>query len=547
MEVDPDWSPLLPPGERNQLDTTTLRLPIIPMHPTLGERDTAYPMLPKGCHQSRVDNTVHMGAAAKAAKWNEALGVVPPCSTMRPADCGFPQTVADWDSLFKATRKDGSNKAVQLARAYITQAQNMPGVHRTEPQPQALREWTYPAWFMPAPRKGKERKGPKLVGRQAAAPSGQPSVKATNLATTYATALPLPMFPDLPPPHADGWQPRHGDEVRLGMPMMRDNPEMWAAWIDRHPDKCPQGIVIMPDGRVSLHGIRGMQLIKWHNPRPAVTERQQTQYVFIAAQLFALPSAYWHALRQLRLTVVPRRLWAPYDGSIDNLTVDDLVQFFASQGMTEEEANDAFEYVYQWLTTAATTWVSQATEIQSLLGEVNLAIREAGNKLPRANGGQWWQPFFLQPAQLYAGQLPAEKRATLTAQYSPFDEPVEDSSILDLDYVGPIEASRHQSDPSDTVSLGHTSPKSSIGPPASRPMTRTTDPDFEMESGVAPSAPPASSALPMPAAAQDAPASLAQPSATSHLMSLTFVHPSSPIAWIDNPRTHKHCLMAMIP
>jgi hypothetical protein len=52
MEVNPNWPPLPPPGERNQLDATTLRLPIIPMHPVLGECDTAYPMLPKGCHQS---------------------------------------------------------------------------------------------------------------------------------------------------------------------------------------------------------------------------------------------------------------------------------------------------------------------------------------------------------------------------------------------------------------------------------------------------------------------------------------------------------------
>ena len=164
-------------------------------------------MLPKGCHRSRVDNTVRMGAVAKAAKWNEALGVVPPHSTMRPADCGFPQTVTDWESLFKATHKDSSNKAVQLARTFITQAQNTPGVHHTEPQCQALREWMYPAWFMPAPHKGKERKGPKLVGHQAAASSGQTLVNATDLTVTYTTALSLPMFPELPPPHADGWQP----------------------------------------------------------------------------------------------------------------------------------------------------------------------------------------------------------------------------------------------------------------------------------------------------------------------------------------------------
>jgi len=48
------------------------------------------------------------------------------------------------------------------------------------------------------------------------------------------------------------------------------------------------------------------------------------------------PSAYWHALWQLHLTVVPGRMWTPYAGSISNLTIDDLVQFFAVQGVTEE-------------------------------------------------------------------------------------------------------------------------------------------------------------------------------------------------------------------
>jgi len=97
------------------------------------------------------------------------------------------------------------------------------------------------------------------------------------------------------------------------------------------------------------------------------------------------------------------------------------------------------------------------------------------------------------------------------------------------------EASRHQLDPSDTVLLGHTSPESLIGPPASRPMTRITDPDSEMESGVAPSAPPASSALSLPATAQDAHASLAQTSATSSSMSLTFVCQAVPITHINDP------------
>ena len=86
------------------------------------------------------------------------------------------------------------------------------------------------------------------------------------------------------------------------------------------------------------------------------------------------------------------RLWTPYDRSIENLTIDDLVPFYAVQGVTEEEANDVFEYTYQWLTIATTEHLSQMAEIQLLLGEVNLAIHEAGNKPPPGNSVQWWHP-----------------------------------------------------------------------------------------------------------------------------------------------------------
>ena len=154
MEVDPDWPPLPPPGEFNQPNATMPQLPMIPRHPTLDEHDTAYPMIPKGFHRSRVDNTVRAGAAAKAAQRNEALSVVPLHNTMRPSDHGFPQMVADWEGLFRSTRQKDNNKALHMAQAFVTQAQNTLAVQRTEPQRQALKEWTYPDWFTPALCKG---------------------------------------------------------------------------------------------------------------------------------------------------------------------------------------------------------------------------------------------------------------------------------------------------------------------------------------------------------------------------------------------------------
>jgi len=134
MEVDPDWPPLPPPGEHNQLNATMPQLPMIPRHQALDECDTVYPMLPRGFYRSQVDNTVRAGAAAKPTQWNEDLGVVPLHNTMRPSDHGFPQTVAEWEGLFRSTHQKDNNKALHMAQVFVTQAQNTLVVQRTEPQ-----------------------------------------------------------------------------------------------------------------------------------------------------------------------------------------------------------------------------------------------------------------------------------------------------------------------------------------------------------------------------------------------------------------------------
>jgi hypothetical protein len=77
------------------------------------------------------------------------------------------------------------------------------------------------------------------------------------------------------------------------------------------------------------------------------------------------------------------------------LTTDNLAHFFASEGITEEEADDTYEYTYQWLIAAATSQPSQTEEIQPLLDQVNLAICEVGGGPPHAHGKQWWHPWFV--------------------------------------------------------------------------------------------------------------------------------------------------------
>jgi hypothetical protein len=224
---------------------------------------------------------------------------------MHTSDRGFPHTVQQWEALLRATHKTGNNKALHVAKAFVTQAQNTHTQQRTEPQHQALKEWMYLMWYEPPMCKGKECVAPKTIGCQASASPGRLLSQLPERAMTSAHELLQHMFPDLPPPHADGWQPHHVDEVRLSMPMLRDIPEMWAEWVDQHLDRRPRGIVV-----------HVMQLIKRRNPRSEVVERQWMQYLFIAAQLFASPRAYWEAIWRLHLTVVPGRSWIPTMGQL---------------------------------------------------------------------------------------------------------------------------------------------------------------------------------------------------------------------------------------
>ena len=114
-----------------------------------------------------------------------------------------------------------------MAQAFVTQAQNMLVVQWTEPQRLVLKEWTYPDWFTPAPHKGKACVMPKKSEHPLATSSGHSADGPTNLAATSAAKRQLPMFTELSPPHDDGWQPRHMEDVQLDMPKLRDEPEVW--------------------------------------------------------------------------------------------------------------------------------------------------------------------------------------------------------------------------------------------------------------------------------------------------------------------------------
>ena len=98
----------------------------------------------------------------------------------------FPRRSQIGKAFFRSTRWKDNNKALHMAQAFVTQAQNMLAVQRTEPQRQALKDWSYPDWFTPAPCKGKARAAPKKSERPLATSSGLSADSPTDLTATPA-------------------------------------------------------------------------------------------------------------------------------------------------------------------------------------------------------------------------------------------------------------------------------------------------------------------------------------------------------------------------
>jgi len=135
----------------------------------------------------------------------------------------------------------------------MSKVQNMHAQQCTEPQQQALREWTYPMWFPPSACKVAEHFMPRPTEHHTPISPEHQLSRSPECPAPSVPKCPLPRFPKQPPPHANSWQAHHELEICLDMPKYRDQPEYWAEWIDQNPTCCSQGIRVKPDGHMSLH------------------------------------------------------------------------------------------------------------------------------------------------------------------------------------------------------------------------------------------------------------------------------------------------------
>ena len=393
-ELDPREYPQLPaPAEPNQPVHTrpwidNLGVQRLPS----GERDHSVG-LPRSVFYSPVDNTVRAGAAADRAHANAHMAIPPPRGTWPASERGLPTNVPSWTQLLKAA-KGGDPDATDLAKAFVMQASNLQGPACTPAHLAALRQWHPNRW-----RPGSTKK--------AAAQTAQ-RPRSNDTGSTQ-TRNPASSSVQAPGPSQQG-----GSSNRP--PTMQDDDQTWARFFNRvwsNPASRRAGILVETDGSVSLRHVRGSRLISQFTPRRGAIDQEQNRsaYTRTAMELVAMPGSYRHILQTQGILVAqppvePRR----YDRPLANISVGDVASFFASQGITLAQVDDAWAFALLWLRET----VRDPAEAEELFEEIDSVIMYNNVEPPSINTNpedDWWRP----PGYT-APQLPASSNDHATAR-----------------------------------------------------------------------------------------------------------------------------------
>ena len=96
----------------------------------------------------------------------------------------------------------------------------------------------------------------------------------------------------------------------------------------------------------------------------------RNKWATLSAELFATPGLYLSTLGATGTIVSTTVEPAPYNGTLNNTTIDEVAQFYTSRGVTIAVANDTALYAALWLKTFSTQD-----------SETNIAISEAQQRL----------------------------------------------------------------------------------------------------------------------------------------------------------------------
>jgi hypothetical protein len=339
---------------------------------------TAYPPLPPPGPKTQPDQprTRLVPSSAKKAE---------PLPYARAAYMSPLVTSADWAALMAQAEQPGSWEAVERALKFMTAAQAIPAAQRSRAQVSALNTWRRPYWY-------KVELDPKTAESSSRGKRPAPHV-ASSTQPAFGPAEPIPHAESSAAAGARASGRRgKSSSSRMANPSLTDPPEMWAQWIHQNPQATRHGIVVSNDRRVSLRCLRGKLLVSQRAPSTSVNpsaERNRSRFLLVAAELFARPRRYAELIHIHGWAINP----APasptrYPGSLDNLVVDDLARFFASEGITLAQADDAWAFAMQWLRDALASRGTQASTILDILHDVGTPDPATVPSLVP----EWWEP-----------------------------------------------------------------------------------------------------------------------------------------------------------
>ena len=250
--------------------------------------------------------------------------------------------------------------------------------------------------------------------------------------------------------------------LRLSSPARKDPPEVWARYLCRYPHMRIAG-VRRRNTDVSLRCLRGRHLVVIHEP--SVEHSQMTlmrnKWAMLSAELFATPRLYLSTLGATGTIVSTTVEPAPYNGTLDNTTIDEVAKFYASRGITVAVANDTALYAALWLKTFSTQdsetniAISEARQrVAVVLNESEIPVgindnyKTPDGMLQRASSTTYGAGFF--------ESLSDPDRSVAAINTLNYGEPSGSSSNTTLDVVGPADPNKTEDsmvdDPMEAVS-----------------------------------------------------------------------------------------------
>lgn len=252
----------------------------------------------------------------------------PVLDTFSSAAVGLPiHTVEDFRRVLDAARVN--HEAAERARELVTTAQSHHRNERTPLQQAMLQMW------------GTVRKG--SLARDPRVPSSYDNYRARVMGDTPARgrASGKSKGKGTAQRHAgvvSTAPPRPNDLPALPQPQMSDNATKWQEFWQRYPEQTPTGVSVGDDGRPVLASISAYLLIRRCVPPEGPTEFQKhrrSSFIQLSIGLFSIPGLFVRILAHLgRDTTLPgsNGVARPFDGSEDNLTIEDVVLHYADCG-----------------------------------------------------------------------------------------------------------------------------------------------------------------------------------------------------------------------